>query len=126
MNSFLEALPINSIAKYSGSPPRNAIPFSGYPRQHPSDKNRLILVHDPLGVYPTVLEFKMEDVLFIEETHQAVTEAGEGVPLVKLWIRKGSHGVILEPFEVNEPIQFAGRARTIEERFLKTYSRAGV
>ena len=104
MNSFLEALPTSSIAKYSGKPPKNAIPFLGYPRQHPSEKNKLILVYDPLGLNPTVMEFKMEDILFVEDTHQAVTESGEGVPLVKLWIRKGAHGMILEPFEVNEPI----------------------
>ena len=126
MNSFLEALPASSIAKYSGSPPRDAIPFSGYPRQHPSDKNKLILVHDPLGSYPTVIEFKIEDVLYVEETHQAVTETGEGVPLVKLWVRKGALGMILEPFEVKDTVQFAARSRTIEERFLKNFTRPGV
>jgi hypothetical protein len=82
-------------------------------------------VYDPLGLHPVVLEFKMDDVLFIEETHSAVTEAGEGVPLVKLWVRKGGHGMILEPFEVNEPMQFAGKAYEIKERFLQNFSRAG-
>jgi hypothetical protein len=126
MDSLLEALPASGIAKYSNSPPKDAIPFSGYPRQHPSEKNKLILVYDPLGLHPSVLEFKMDDVLFVEETHSAVTEAGEGVPLVKLWIRKGAHGMILEPFEVNEPIQFAGKSREIKERFLQNFSHAGI
>ncbi|HCC36415.1 MAG TPA: hypothetical protein DEQ14_01675 [Treponema sp.] len=126
MTSFLEALPASEIAKYSGSPPKDAILFSGYPRQHPSDKNKLILVYDPLGLHPTVLEFKIEDVLFVEEAHQAVTETGEGVPLVKLWVRKGAHGMILEPFEVDDPVHFAGRAGAIQERFLKNSARPGV
>jgi inorganic pyrophosphatase len=126
MNGFLNVLPASGIMKYSGSPPKDAIAFSGYPQQHPTEKNKLILVYDPLGLRPTVIEFKMEDVLFVEEVRQAVTETGEGVPLVKLWIRKGAHGMILEPFEVNDPVQFAQRSRAIEEHFLKNFSRPGL
>ena len=118
MFNYLETLPLSEIAKYAGGHPKDALPLAGYPRQHPSEKNKLILVYDPLGLNPTVMEFKLEDVLFIEEIPSAVTEAGEGVPLVKLWIRRGSHGVILEPFEVNDKIQFASKSREIRERFL--------
>jgi hypothetical protein len=118
MDSYLEMLPLSGIAKYSGKQPKDALPFAGYPRQHPSEKNKLLLVHDPLGLAPTLLEFKIEDVLFVEDIPSAVTEEGEGVPLVKLWIRRGAHGVILEPFEVNNPIQFANKSREIRERFL--------
>jgi len=102
MDNYLEMLPLSGIAKYSGTKPKDALPFAGYPRQHPSEKNKLILVYDPLGPTPTVMEFKLDDILFVEDIPSAVTEDGEGVPLVKLWIRRGSHGVILEPFEVNE------------------------
>jgi hypothetical protein len=122
--SFLEMLPASGIAKYEGGRPKDALPFAGYPRQHPSEKNKLILVSDPLGPGPLVLEFRLEDVLLVEEIPQAVTEAGEGVPLVKLWIRKGAHGVILEPFEVNDPVQFAAKARDTRERFLQSRQEA--
>jgi hypothetical protein len=114
---FLETLPLSGIARYTGGQPKDALPFAGYPRQHPSEKNKLILVYDPLGPNPTVLEFKLEDVLFVEEVPQAVTEAGEVTPLVKLWIRRGAHGVILEPFEVNDPVRFVSKVRDIRERF---------
>jgi hypothetical protein len=124
--SFLEMLPMSGIVKYAGGQPKNALPFAGYPRQHPSEKNKLILVYDPLGPNPTVLEFKLEDVLLVEEVPQAVTEAGEGVPLVKLWIRKGAHGVILEPFEVNDQVQFSNKVRDIRKRFLENSARAGL
>jgi inorganic pyrophosphatase len=124
--SFLETLPLSGIAKYAGGRPKDALPFAGYPRQHPSEKNKLILVYDPLGPNPVALEFRLEDVLFVEEIPQAVTVAGEGVPLVKLWIRRGAHGVILEPFEVQEPVLFANKARDLRERFLENRSRAGV
>ena len=104
--NFLEYAPINEIIKYTEGPPKNGIPFTGYPQQHPGEKDKLILVYDPLGVNPRIMEFKFDDVLYAEEVHSAVTESGEGVPLVKLWIRKGAHGVIIEPFEVDIPIKF--------------------
>ena len=123
MFNYLEMLPLSEIAKYAGGgQPKDAVPFAGYPRQHPSEKNNLILVYDPLGSNPIVLEFKLEDVLFVEEIPSAVTEAGEGIPLIRLWIRKGAHGVILEPFEVDNPIQFAGKSHEIRERFLGTFA----
>jgi hypothetical protein len=124
--SYLEILPLNKIARYTGGPPKNTVPFTGYPRQHPSEKNKLILVYDPLSLHPMVLEFKIDDVLFVEEVHSAVTESGEGVPLVKLWVRRGAHGVILEPFEVDEPAQFAQKYGDLRERLLVFRPEAGV
>ena len=121
MNSmnYLEMLPLSSIAKYAKGQPGDGIPFTGYPRVHPSEKNKLILVYDPLGAEPVVLEFKLEDIIFVDEVPSAVTEAGEGVPMVKLWVRRGAVGMILEPFEVNEPAQLAGKVRAIKERILQ-------
>ena len=125
MINFLSELPLNEIARISNKAPKDAIPFSGYPRQHPHDKTSLILVCDPLEKHPVILEFKMEDVLFVEETHQAVTESGEGILMVKLWIRKGSHAMILEPFEVTDDINVSGRSLAIKERFAKAFSGSG-
>jgi len=115
--SYLESLPPNKIAKYSESLPKNGIPFTGYPQQHPTDKNKLILIYDPLGKNPTVMEFKLDDILSVEEVAQAVTKKGEGVPLIKLWIRKGAHGMILEPFEVQDTVHFLEVRRELKERF---------
>ena len=123
--NYLEMLPLSGIAKYTKGQSGDGIPFAGYPRAHPSEKNKLILVNDPLGPEPVVLEFKLDDVLFVEEIPSAVTETGEGVPLVKLWIKRGSVGMILEPFEVNDPVQFAGKVREIKERILQSRPHAG-
>ncbi|GHT65316.1 hypothetical protein FACS1894110_06890 [Spirochaetia bacterium] len=117
IGSYLETLPLSEIAKHPGGPPKNAFPFTGYPRQHPSEKDKLILIYDALGLNPTVLEFRIEDVLYVEELHSAVTQSGEGIPLVKLWLRKGAHGVILEPFEVDDPVKFAGKTQELRDRF---------
>lgn len=123
--NYLETLPLSGIAKYAKGQPGDGVPFTGYPRAHPSDKNKLILLNDPLGPEPVVLEFKLDDILFVEEVPSAVTEAGEGVPLVKLWIKKGAMGMIIEPFEVNTPIRLSAKAREIKERVLRNQNRAG-
>ena len=120
-NKYLESLPLNKIAKYSGGPPGNGVPFAGYPQQHPTDKNKLILVYDPLGQNPAVLEFKVEDILYVEDFPQAVTEKGEGIPMVKLWIRKGARGMLLEPFEVDESVRFLKTRTAQKERFIKRH-----
>lgn len=117
--SCLEYLPLNTIAKYPDGPPRNCVSFTGYPQQHPAEKNKLLLVYDPLGERPAVLEFKTDDVLYVEDVPQAVTEQGEGVPLAKLWIRRGARGMLLEPFEVDESLHFLELRREQQERFTK-------
>jgi len=118
--NYLEMLPVSSIAKYAKGHPGDGIPFTGYPRAHPSEKNKLILVNDPLGSEPVVLEFKLDDVLFVEEIPSAVTEDGEGVPMIKLWIQRGAVGMIIEPFEVNDPVQFADKVRAVKERIMQS------
>jgi hypothetical protein len=115
---LLETIPLSGIVKLSGGPPKNAVPFTGYPRAHPSEKAKILLVYDPLGINPSLMEFKTEDVLFVEDIPQAVTEAGEGVPLVRIWVRRGARGVLLEPFEVDDPIQFVNKARDKQGRLL--------
>jgi hypothetical protein len=120
---YLESLPLNKIVKYSEGPPKNGVPFVGYPQQHPAEKNKLILVYDPLGKNPAVMEFKLDDILYVEDVPQAVTETGEGVPLIILWIRLGAHGMFLEPFEVDESAHFMEARREqsalTRERFVK-------
>jgi hypothetical protein len=118
-SNYLEILSFRGIAKNSDGPIQNAVPFTGFPKIHPSDKGKFILVSDPLGDEPVVLEFNLEEVLFAEELHSAVTMGGEGVPLVKIWVRKGAIGVILEPFEVQEPLHFKQKIENLKNRFLK-------
>ena len=117
VSKFLETLPLNEIARFSKGPPKNSVPFTGCPRQHPADSEKLVLFYDPVGVNPMVMEFKLADVLFIEELPAIITETGEGIPIIKLWIRKGARGISLEPFEVDSPIRFVQKNREFREKF---------
>ena len=118
ITSYLELLPPNKIVRYTDSSAKKGIPFIGYPRQHPAEKNKLILVYDPLGVHPKVMELKIDDILGVEEVHSAVTETGEAAPLIRLWIRKGAHGVMLEPFEVDNPLKMVTKPKDVPGRLL--------
>ena len=117
--AYLESLPVNKITKYSEGHQKSALPFIGYHKQHPTEKSKIILIYDPLGSNPAVLEFKLDDILHVEEVSQAVTEQGEGIPMIKLWIRRGAHGMFLEPFEVGESVNFKEMRREVKERFSK-------
>lgn len=124
--NYLEMLPLSSIAKYPKNQPKGGVPFTGYPKVHHSEKNKIILVYDPLGAEPTIMEFMLEDILFVEEVPSVVTETGEGVPMIKLWVRRGAVGMIIEPFEVDEPSKAAGKAREIKERMLENRPHASI
>jgi hypothetical protein len=117
IQSYLETLPLSKVIKYIGGIPKEGIPFMGYPRQHPSEKQKMILLYDPLGKNPAILEFKLDDILHVQDLPSAVTESGEGIPLIKLWVRKGARGVILEPFEVDDPIRFVKKQEELKEHF---------
>jgi hypothetical protein len=116
--SYLETLPLNKIAKYTAGAPKNGVAFTGYPRQHPSAQDKFVLIYDPLGENPRIIEFKIEDIILIEDIHSAVTEAGEATPLARLWIRKGALGVLLEPFEVDDSPHFSNKTKDLREQFL--------
>jgi hypothetical protein len=119
ITSYLSVLPLNEIVPYNGKPPRDAVTFSGLPRRNPADNSKIILLQDTEREAPVVTEFRMEDVLYIEEIPQPVTEEGRGVPRVKIWVRRGAIGVLLEPFEVESPVNFASISAAAKKRFPK-------
>jgi hypothetical protein len=123
ITSYLETLPLKDIAKYAGGGPRDGVAFTGYPRQHPSEQDKFVLIYDPLGQNPRIIEFKIEDIILMEDIHSEVSESGETAPLAKLWIRKGALGVILEPFQVDDAPHFANMTWDLREYFLRSGKR---
>jgi inorganic pyrophosphatase len=78
------------------------VAFSGSPRKHPYDPHRVILVVDPYGTSNQYYEFSVEDIAFIEELPNLVTVDEDVVPVVRLWVRKGSIGIRSTPFWVED------------------------
>ena len=78
------------------------IAYSGAPRKHPHDPYRILLVVDPFSRNTFYYEFKMDDIAFVEELPSIVNLDDDIIPVMRLWIRKGSVGMRCTPFVVEE------------------------
>ena len=119
--SYLGTAPLFEIARYSGGKPHDAVAFSGSPRQHPYETDKLIIVVDPLTESPSIMEFKLADVVLVEDLPSPVTESGEGFRIVKIWVKRGSFGIIHEPFEVQNPIRLMKNSKDFHERIMRSF-----
>jgi hypothetical protein len=104
----LEVEALSELVRYQTGVPKDAISFSGTLRKHPYDQDKCILFADPSGQEPSILEFRKVDIKAVEELPSIVDQTGNSRPVMRLWIRKGSLGVRYEPFEVDNPLHFAG------------------
>ncbi|MBN2531301.1 MAG: hypothetical protein JXB88_00345 [Spirochaetales bacterium] len=105
---FLESKPFYEITKYSGHPDysKSNVAFTGAPRKHPYDEKKILLISDPFSSNTIFFEFKLSTISHIEELSRIVTESGEIVNLVKIWVKKGSLGLKYEPFIVEDTITY--------------------
>jgi len=78
------------------------VAFSGAPRKHPFDPDKVILVADPFSANTFYYEFNAEDIAFAEELPSLVNLEGKSITMIRLWIKKGSIGVQSTPFVVEE------------------------
>ncbi len=78
------------------------VPYSGSPRKHPYDTNKVILVADPFSTNTFYYEFNIRDIEFIEDLPNMVNIEGDAVTMVRIWIKKKSIGVRCTPFVVED------------------------
>ena len=78
------------------------VPFCGSPRKHPYDSHRIILLVDPYGHAHHYYEFSLDDIGFVEELPNMATMDDGVIPMVRVWVRKGSIGVRSIPFWVED------------------------
>lgn len=81
---------------------RTHVAFSGSPRKHPHDDQRVVLVVDPYSRNTFYYEFAREDIAFVEELPNIVNDADETITVVRVWVRKGSIAVRCDPFRVDD------------------------
>jgi hypothetical protein len=77
------------------------IAFTGSLRRHPYDDDKIVLIYHAFRDDPLFFEFKLNDIRYIEEMPNIVTESGENLATNKVWIQKGSLAVKYDAFEVN-------------------------
>ena len=78
------------------------IAFTGSPRKHPYDPDRVILITDPYSNMTSYYEFKTADISYVEELVNLVNMDGETVPMVRIWVKKKSIGARASLFVVED------------------------
>ncbi len=108
IRSYLQKAGIFEIEKYSSHPnySKDCVAFTGAPRKHPNDPDKLILISDPFSTNTIFFEFKMDDIKHMEELPSIVSETGESLKIVKIWVKKGSLGLKYEPFVVEDTLRY--------------------
>ncbi len=115
---YMDASPVFDIIKYSPRPDlaKDNVSFTGAPRKHPYDPKRILLISDPFSSNTIVFEFMITDISHIEEISHIVSEVGEGLHLVRIWVKKGSLGIKYEPFVVADTLNFLKDTEVLFQR----------
>ncbi len=74
------------------------VSFTGSPRKHPYDPERIILVADPYSANTFYFEFEKADIAFVEELPSVVDMEGAALTMIRIWVKKGSVAVRCTPF----------------------------
>src|SRR4030042_2548402 len=106
IHKYLSTESLNEIIKYStfADYSKGHVSFSGAPKKHPYDKEKIILILDPFSAHTLFYEFCIADIAHVDELPQIVSEGGESLKMVRIWVKKGSFGVRYEPFVVEDTV----------------------
>lgn len=74
--------------------------FSGTPKRHPVDREKLVLVSDPFTSETEFYEFPVESIDYFEELDTISAEFGKSALRVRIWVKKGTPAIRYEPFVV--------------------------
>jgi len=78
------------------------VSFSRFPKRHPYDAEKVILVVDPFSTNTLYYEFNKDDISYLEELPNLVNLDGETITMVRIWVKKMSVGVRCFPFIVQD------------------------
>jgi hypothetical protein len=76
------------------------MPYTGSPKKHPYDPKKCILISDPYSWNTFYFEFRIADISYVEDLPKLVNLEGEAIPMVRIWVKKMSVGVLCSPFVV--------------------------
>jgi hypothetical protein len=81
---------------------KEAVPYIGQPKVQEGDPDKLYIRLNPLSGNGALLEFKTQDIVYAENVKTVSQKDGTAFQIAKIWIRKGSIGIKLEPFAVQD------------------------
>ena len=99
------------ITKYSrrSSLAKDNVPFTGVPRKHPYDAQKLLLIVDPFSTHAVFYEFRLRDVSQVDEMPNLVNESGESAQMARVWVKKAAWALRYEPFRVEDTAGYLRR-----------------
>lgn len=103
ITNYLKLAPVSDIVKFHAEEKdfeKKAIAFCGVPRKHPYDSKKIIVVIEPLSSQALFYEFRLDDILHIDDLPSISLEKGQNLRMVKVWVSKGSYGIRYESFKV--------------------------
>jgi hypothetical protein len=80
---------------------KDHVPFSGSPKKHPWDPEKIILIVDPFTANTFYYEFNIKDIGFAEELASMINIDGESVNMARIWLKKRSVAIQSTPFVVD-------------------------
>lgn len=107
IRKYLKTKPIYEITRYTSQTnyAKNNVAFTGAPKKHPYDKDKIILISDPFSANTIFYEFNLNDIIHVDELPSLVAESGESLQIVRIWVKKGSFGLRYEPFIVEDTLK---------------------
>jgi len=88
--------------KDSRSMGKTHVSFSGSPKKHPYDPEKVILVADPFSTDNLYYEFNKDDISYVEELPNLVNQEGDTITMVRVWVKRMSVGIRCSPFIVED------------------------
>ena len=101
MLETIEKFEIQAYKKSGRVDKKDHVPFSGSPRKHPWDSEKIILIADPFTGNTFYYEFKINDIGFAEELASMTNIDGESVGMARIWVKKKSVAIQSNPFVVD-------------------------
>ena len=104
IRKLLDTAPLHDLipSKSQGNYKKTCVAFSGAPRKHPYDQDKILLFTNPFTNNTKIFEFRIKDIGYIEELPNIGTDSGENLTTARVWVQRGSFGIRYEPFEVQD------------------------
>ena len=116
IETFLEKAKKLELETYKRFPDMRVdhVAFTGSPRKHPLDEDKIVLIVDPISTQTFFYEFKTDDVAGLEVLPNLATLEGESITMARLWVRKGSIGIKSIPFVVEDTSKSEKQMRPLD------------
>jgi len=98
LNESREVNPFSDVDRLS----KEAVPFVGQLKKNEGDPSKIFLRTERFANQSILLEFNQKDVVYAEDLKTITKNDGTAFRIVKIWLRKGTIGVKLEPFSVTD------------------------